>query len=89
MASCVAGLGGTEGVGVVGVGIGVVGVGIGVVGVGIGVVGVGVGVGPGLKDSRVTSGCASLVVNFRGCFMSGASSHPAEGPVMGGLHPAV
>ena len=41
MASCVAGLGGTEGVGVVGVG--------------IGVVGVGVGVGPGLKDSRVTS----------------------------------
>ena len=48
MASCVAGLGGTEGVGVVGVG-------IGVVGVGIGVVGVGVGVGPGLKDSRVTS----------------------------------
>ena len=82
MASCVAGLGGAEGVGVVGVG-------IGVVGVGIGVVGVGVGVGPGLKDSRVTSGCASLVVNFRGCFMSGASSHPAEGPVMGGLHPAV
>lgn len=88
MASFVAGVGGTEGVGLVGVGagVGVVGVGAGV-GVGVGVVGV--GVGPGLKDSRVTSGCASLVVNFRGCFMSGASSHPAEGPVMGGLHPAV
>ena len=54
-----------------------------------GVTVVGVGVGPGLKDSRVTSGCASLVVNFRGCTMSGASSHPTEGPVMGGLHPAV
>ena len=39
-----AGVGGTEGVGVVGVGIGVVGVGVGVVGVGVGVVGVGVGV---------------------------------------------
>ena len=51
-------------------------------------VGVGVGVGPGLKENRVTSGCASLVVYFRGCFMSGASSHPAEGPVMGSVHPA-
>ena len=57
LASCVAGVGGAEGVTVVGVGVGgaegvtVVGAGVGgAEGVTVG----GVGVGPGLKDSRVT-----------------------------------
>ena len=44
MATCVAGVGGAEGVTVVGAGVG------GAEGVTV----VGVGVGPGLKDSRVT-----------------------------------
>ena len=57
LASCVAGVGGAEGVTVVGVGVGGA-EGVTVVGAGVGgaegVTVVGVGVGPGLKDSRVT-----------------------------------
>ena len=57
LASCVAGVGGAEGVTVVGVGVGGA-EGVTVVGAGVGgaegVTVVGAGVGPGLKDSRVT-----------------------------------